>query len=223
MCSLTKYWQMAWCNPCSLTRRYPHDQTPRLSQSSSIQVRSGASPRGLCPCSHPTLHYIEPYAGSAACFFTKAPARHEVLNDLNGSICTLFRVLRNRGDELAEAIMLTPWCEEEYERVEKDWVHEDEVEHARRFLVRCWQAHGGTIYQVSGWKHNGLNGHAYPVRLWRQLPERLLATVDRLRDAEIRTLPALDIICPTMPRTCCCTLIRRMCSRHEHANTTLSR
>ena len=142
----------------------------------------------------PHLHYVEPYAGNAACFFTKAPARHEVLNDLNGSICTLFRVLRNRGEELAEAILLTPWCEEEYERVEKDWLHEDEVEHARRFLVRCWQAHGGTIYQVSGWKHNGLNGHAYPVRLWRQLPERLLATVDRLRDAEIRTQPALDLI-----------------------------
>ncbi len=142
----------------------------------------------------PHLHYVEPYAGSAACFFTKAPARHEVLNDLNGSICTLFRVLRNRGEELAEAILLTPWCEEEYEKYERDWYHEDEVEHARRFLVRCWQAHGGTIYQVSGWKHNGLNGHAYPVRLWRQLPERLLATVDRLRDAEIRTQPAFDLI-----------------------------
>ena len=142
----------------------------------------------------PHTHYVEPYAGSAACFFTKTPARHEVLNDLNGSICTLFRVLRERGEVLAEAIMLTPWCEEEYEQFEKDWSHEDDVEHARRFLIRCWQAHGGTIYQVSGWKHNGLNGHAYPVRLWRQLPDRLLATVDRLRDAEIRNLPALDII-----------------------------
>ncbi len=139
-------------------------------------------------------HYVEPYAGSAACFFTKAPAPHEVLNDLNGSICTLFRVLRERGEELAEAISLTPWCEEEYTRFEKDWYHEDDVEHARRFLVRCWQAHGGTIYQVSGWKHNGLGGHAYPVRLWRQLPERLLATVERLRDAEIRNRPALEII-----------------------------
>ncbi len=139
-------------------------------------------------------HYIEPYCGSAACFFTKAPAPHEVLNDLNGSICTLFRVLRERGEELAEAISLTPWCEEEYEQLEKDWYHEDDVEHARRFLVRCWQAHGGTIYQMSGWKHNGLGGRAYPVRLWRQLPERLLATVDRLRDVEIRNQPALQMI-----------------------------
>ncbi len=139
-------------------------------------------------------HYIEPYAGSAACFFTKAPAPHEVLNDLNGSICTLFRVLRERGEELAEAISLTPWCEEEYEQLEKNWYHEDEVEYARRFLIRCWQAHGGTIYQVSGWKHNGLHGHAYPVRLWRQLPERLISTVERLRDAEIRNRPALEMI-----------------------------
>ncbi len=142
----------------------------------------------------PHLHYVEPYAGSAACFFVKTPAPHEVLNDLNGSMCTLFRVLRERCDELAEAIALTPWSEEEYIRYERDWFHEDDVEHARRFLVRLWQAHGGTISQTSGWKHNGLNGRAYPVRLWRKLPERLLATVDRLRDAEIRQQPALNVI-----------------------------
>ncbi len=148
----------------------------------------------IVPLFPPHVHYVEPYAGSAACFFTKTPARHEVLNDLNGSICTLFRVLRERCDELVRAITLTPWCEEEYERFEKNWYHEDDVEHARRFLIRCWQAHGGTMYQVSGWKHNGLNGHAYPVRLWQQLPERLVAVVERLRYAEVRNRPALEMI-----------------------------
>lgn len=140
------------------------------------------------------VHYVEPFAGSASVFFNKTPSAHEVLNDLNGSLCNLFKVLRDRCDELAEVIALTPWSEEEYHAIERDWYTEDDVEHARRFLVRCWQAHGGTLYQVSGWKHNGLNGKVYPVKLWRQLPERLLATVDRLRDAEIRNQPAFDII-----------------------------
>lgn len=139
-------------------------------------------------------HYVEPYCGSAACFFSKEPSEHEVLNDKNGSITNLFRVIREHGTELAQAIEMTPWSEEEYQRVERDVTSGDDVEQARCFLIRCWQAHGGTLYQVAGWKHNGLHGHAYPVRLWRQLPDRILAVVDRLRDAEIRNRPALEII-----------------------------
>lgn len=141
--------------------------------------------------------YLEPYCGSAAIFFQKAPADHEILNDAFGSVVNLFTVLRNPETalQLAEQIELTPWSEAEYERYERDYDSSpDAVENARRFLVRSWQAHGGTIHQISGWKHNGLHTNNYPARLWRKLPERLLATVDRLKDAEIRNRPALDMI-----------------------------
>jgi DNA adenine methylase len=140
-------------------------------------------------------HYLEPYCGSAAVFFAKTPAKHEVLNDLDESIVNLFMVLREQGEELARLIDFTPWSESEYERYEKQYHNTgDPLEDARRFLVRSWQAHGGTIAQVSGWKHNGLAGRVYPVRLWRKLPERLLAVVDRLKEAEIRNRPALELI-----------------------------
>jgi DNA adenine methylase len=142
----------------------------------------------------PHQHYVEPYAGSAACFFSKAPSRHEVLNDLNGSLVNLFQVIRNQGDELAKAIEMTPWSEAEYAVAEQEMTGGDAMEQARCFLIRCWQAHGGTLSQVSGWKHNGLHGHAYPVRLWNQLPDRLLAVVSRLKMAEIRCRPALEVI-----------------------------
>ncbi len=139
-------------------------------------------------------HYIEPYCGSAAVFFAKEPSTHEVLNDLNGSIVNLFRVIRTDGERLVQAIEMTPWAEEEYIACERDYIHEDPLEHARRFLIRCWQAHGVRLTWTSGWKHNGLQGRAYPVRLWQQLPDRILAVIDRLRDAEIRQRPALEII-----------------------------
>lgn len=149
----------------------------------------------------PHEHYLEPYCGSAAVFLVKTRARHEVLNDTNGAIVNLFQVLRDpeQALRLAQGITLSPWAESEYTQYEKDQYEKDyegldPVENARRFLIRSWQAHGGTIDQVSGWKHNGLYGNTYPVRLWRKLPERLLAVVDRLRDAEIRCRPALEVI-----------------------------
>ncbi len=139
-------------------------------------------------------HYVEPYCGAATVFFAKAPARHEVLNDTNGHLVNLFTVIREQSEALARLIEMTPWSEAEYERTEQHLDEGDALERARRFLIRCWQAHGGTLANTSGWKHNGLGGRAYPVRLWQQLPTRLLAVVDRLRDAEIRNRPALEII-----------------------------
>ena len=145
----------------------------------------------------PHEHYLEPYCGSAAVFFAKEKAQHEILNDTNSAIVNLFRVLRNpeQARQLAEWVDYTPWSEEEYGRYEKDYESAlDPVENARRFLVRSWQAHGGTINQASGWKHNGLGGHAHPAHLWQKLPARLLATVERLKDAEVRNRPALEMI-----------------------------
>lgn len=141
-------------------------------------------------------HYLEPYCGSAAVFFSKAPAAHEVLNDINGSIVNLFRVMRNRGQELAYATLMTPWSEEEYLAIEQDYTDSDELEHARKFLVRCWQAHGTNTHPgtKSGWRHNGLRGQGLPAHNWKQVPERILRVIDRLKDAEIRNGPALELI-----------------------------
>jgi DNA adenine methylase len=145
----------------------------------------------------PHAHYLEPYCGSAAVFFAKERARHEVLNDTNGAIVNLFQVLRDpeQARQLAEWVYMTPWAEEEYTQYERDYEGADDpVENARRFLIRCWQAHGGTMHPVSGWKHNGLGGRAHPAHLWQKLPARLLATVERLKDAEVRNRPALEMI-----------------------------
>lgn len=143
-------------------------------------------------------HYLEPYCGSAAVFFNKKPAEHEVLNDLNGSIINLFTVLREHGSELARRIDLTPWAEEEYKFCETEYdTSPDPIENARRFVVRCWQAHGVRFRETKsrqGWKHNGLTGHQYPALRWRAVPDRLLAAADRLKDAEIRNRPALEMI-----------------------------
>lgn len=140
------------------------------------------------------LHYVEPYCGSAAVFLAKEPSVHEVLNDLNGSIVNFFEVVRTRGEELADVLRYTPWSEAEYLAVEREYICDDPLEHARRFAIRCWQAHGVRLTWTSGWRHNGLNGHSYPARHWKQLPERILLAIERFRDAEIRQRPALEII-----------------------------
>lgn len=43
--------------------------------------------------------YIEPFAGGAAIFFLKEPSRAEVLNDFNGELINLYRVVQHHLEE----------------------------------------------------------------------------------------------------------------------------
>jgi len=43
--------------------------------------------------------YVEPFCGAAALFFLKEPAKIEVLNDINGDIVNLYRVVQHHFDE----------------------------------------------------------------------------------------------------------------------------
>lgn len=45
--------------------------------------------------------YVEPFCGAAAVLFAKQPSPVEVLNDLNGELVNLYRVVKHHLDELA--------------------------------------------------------------------------------------------------------------------------
>ncbi len=150
-----------------------------------------------------STHFVEPYFGSGAVFFNLdwAPT-HVVLNDLSGDVVNLFRVIRERGAELAALIEMTPWAREEYEA---SYVPcEDAMERARRFMVRSWQSHGSM--QRSGpasWAfsenppgNDGIGGYTHRAHPWLRMPDSIRAATARLCAApsEIEHRPAIDII-----------------------------
>lgn len=47
----------------------------------------------------PHTCYVEPFAGAAAIFFAKAPSDVEVLNDINGELVNLYRVVQHHLEE----------------------------------------------------------------------------------------------------------------------------
>lgn len=138
-------------------------------------------------------HYVEPYFGSGAVFFNKKPAKHEVINDLSGDVVNLFRVIREDGERLAALIEMTPWAREEYELSYQ--ACDDPMERARRFVVRVWQAHGTKGHTPKTWQNSsGDGGGRFRALLWCAVPDRILATVARLKDAEIDRKDALRVI-----------------------------
>jgi len=135
--------------------------------------------------------YCEAFFGSGAVFFTKQPSGTETINDIDDNIVNLFRVVRDSADELARMIEMTPYSRTEYRDSYKSTG--DEVEKARRFLVRVWQAYGGKTHCDTSWAHDRTNLVFRP-RYWCKLPERILSIVERLKMAQIENMNALELI-----------------------------
>lgn len=141
----------------------------------------------------PHAHYVEPFFGSGAVFFNKPPVAHEVLNDSNGSVVNLFRMLRDHTDELCWLLEATPWSREEYD--ESHVLTGNDLEDARRFVVRCWQAHASDLAKKTGWKSRGAQQRAGGMsHRWLKVPDQLRTLAWRLSDAEIEHREALQVI-----------------------------
>lgn len=138
-------------------------------------------------------HYVEPYFGSGAVFFSKEPSPHEVLNDLNGQVVNLWRVLRDRTEDLSWALEATPWSRDEY--AVSDELTGDDLEDARRFVVRVWQAHASDLAKKTGWKNRGVHQRAGGMsHRWQKVPDQLRTLAWRLSDAEIENRDALSVV-----------------------------
>lgn len=87
----------------------------------------------------PHEFYAEPFAGAASILLAKEPApKGEIINDLNGDVVNLFRVMQSReqGDELMRRLEWTPFARAELEVSREK--SSDPIERARRILIRSF-------------------------------------------------------------------------------------
>ncbi len=136
--------------------------------------------------------YLELYGGSLSVLFNKQRSSIETVNDLNGEVVNLFRVIREKSDELSFLINYTPYSREEYIKSYKE--SSDDMERARRFLVRCWQGFGAANLYQNGFKSGQQSNSPNPSRAWAKLPEALIQASERLKGVQIEQLPALELI-----------------------------
>lgn len=140
----------------------------------------------------PHTTYLEPYFGSGAVLFNKAPSALETINDIDGDVVNLFRVIRDRPEDLARAVHWTPYSREEYRDAHRS--DPSDLERARIFLVRCWQSIRVKTGSISGWKCRATPDDSYRIRQWNELPEKIATVAARLKSVQIEDRPALQVI-----------------------------
>jgi len=90
--------------------------------------------------------YVEPFCGAAALFFLKQPSEVEVLNDINGDLINLYRIVKHHLEELYKQFKWTLTSRQNWE-----WLKIippetlTDVQRAARFLYLQKLAFGGKV------------------------------------------------------------------------------
>lgn len=142
--------------------------------------------------------WVEVFCGSSAITLAKKPALIEVINDLDNNIVNVFKQLRGNKSNLIEAIELTPYAREEFERVKIVDKSDSALERARKFLIVSMMTVNATVgdpkcgFSVS--MSYSREGKEARVNRWNNLPERITKVVDRLKNIRIENKDAREIV-----------------------------
>lgn len=134
--------------------------------------------------------YVELFAGGAALFFLRSPADVEVINDVNGELVNLYRVVKHHLEEFVRQFKWALSSREVFR-----WLQDTrpetltDVQRAARFFYLQHQAFGGRVESQS-W---GTATTAPPVNLLR-IEENLSAAHLRLVSAYIERLDWADCV-----------------------------
>lgn len=137
--------------------------------------------------------YVEPYGGGGSVMLCKEPSDLDVYNDLDRGMVNFFRVLRERPDDLARAIELTPFALAEFDLSYEPT--DDPLEAARRLYVRSWQGRGASRgrWRV-GWRRQTQCDGPSASLDWQRPLDNLYAIAARLRSVQIDEDDALRCV-----------------------------
>lgn len=138
--------------------------------------------------------YVEPYGGGGSVLLRKGRVYAEVLNDLDGEVVNLFRVLRDpsQARELVRLLKLTPYARTEFEM--SYVMAGDPIEQARRTVARSFMGFGGLRAGGTGFRGNCWRSGSTPAHDWGNYPDVLWMAVERLRGVVIENRLALDVV-----------------------------
>lgn len=156
----------------------------------------GVNAPRLLPHFAPARVYAEPCFGAGGMFFRipEGTYEREAVNDLDRSLVTFFRVLRDRPDDLARVVAATPYAREEF--VACLTRSDDELEEARRVWVRSRQGFAGKASTAGDWGRNpgGCNGAPWLPSVAESKRASLPLYAARLRRVAIDCVDAVDFV-----------------------------
>lgn len=87
--------------------------------------------------------YVEPFFGAGWVYFGKEPSKSEVINDIDGELINLFRVIRTHPEELARHTESEFSARERFEEFQESTKGMTDIQRAVRYLYLISYSFGG--------------------------------------------------------------------------------
>jgi len=130
--------------------------------------------------------YCEVFGGSATILLEKPVSKIEVLNDLNGEVINLFRVVQNHIEEFIRHIRWTIISRDEFERQKA--LQLDSLTDIQRAVRLYYLLRGGYAGKIGS---PSFGGKSFPLS---RVEESLIETHRRLEDVVFENVPYEDCI-----------------------------
>jgi DNA adenine methylase len=135
--------------------------------------------------------YVEPFAGGAQVFFHKTPSKVEVLNDLDGEIVNLLRVLQWHHEELIRYLAYTVASRCWFDLLAKtDPATLTDIQRAGRFFYLQKNCFGGLVVK----QHYHYVVTQAPNFNPQRLPTVIAKAHQRLQRVQIESLPYQQVL-----------------------------
>lgn len=138
--------------------------------------------------------YAEPFFGAGGLFFSlpEGTYERESVNDLDASLVTFFRVLRDRLEDLVRVCEATPYARAEFAACLEH--SDDPLEEARRVWVRGRQGFSGIAETVGNWGKSTGSGATWLPTCAESKLAALRTYAARLRRVSIDCTDAVDFV-----------------------------
>lgn len=141
--------------------------------------------------------YVEAFAGAASVLIRKPRSKVEIMNDLDGEVVNIFRMLRDRDTaaQLENRLRLTPFSRAEFNLSYEPT--DDPVEKAARTLVRQMMGFGtsGLVRTRTGFRasthRNRTQDYSWD---WARYPDYVRGFYERLIGVVVEQEPALKLL-----------------------------
>ena len=142
--------------------------------------------------------YVEPFCGAASVLLLKPRVNAEVINDLEGRVVNVFRVLQDpvTADLLRQRLALTPYSRAEFDRCYQEPAL-DAVDGAAKTIMLSQMGHGtDTLGRTcrTGFRSKLSGSGLTPAMSWATWPDQIPAFVERLRGVVIESRDACEVM-----------------------------
>ena len=137
--------------------------------------------------------YVEPFGGMAGVMLARQPRGQEILNDTNAHVVNLWRVLRDRPDDLARQIAATPQARALYDEA-ADVLDAHDAGQPLDPLRRAWATYTLLNFSMLGAPTRSTFVCSAFTSYRSHTPAEILALANRMRSVTLECCDAIELI-----------------------------